>query len=225
MSKYNHYAQDLNEQFIKARDKFNALYEAYDRAKKAIKIADSIVVEKYVNEKATRRAQANNEFLIAKANLEQKNPEIWGEYLSAIDYLRSNLKQELDKAGAADSGAIDMSALELLKSGIMNASDYVAMVEKFNGNTTMKRIISKYATDASEKVSDFKERMNLYDVINMCMDEAEVVMSDFENLFFTSVTFGRIDLISKRVINWESSYNMSKDWETFDVVKAMVEQF
>lgn len=72
-----------------------------------------------------------------------------------IAALRKELAAEIDKAYSADPGQLDTATLELLKSGILRSGEYAKLLKAAQdaNNTTMQRIIGKYAADAAEAES------------------------------------------------------------------------
>lgn len=56
---------------------------------------------------------------------------------------------------------IDSNALELLKSGIMNVADYSAMLDRYSGNSTMLRLIGKYADELRQTITEASTRQQI----------------------------------------------------------------
>ena len=73
--------------------------------------------------------------------------------------LRKGLEKAVQKDGLANPEAIDANALELLKSGVLTVEDYSAFSEKYSGNSTMLKLVAKYALEASEKRTMSKTRL------------------------------------------------------------------
>lgn len=69
--------------------------------------------------------------------------------LDSLRVMRNGLVQDAVRRTAVNPEAVDVAALELLKSGIMRPTDYDAMLDKFGSNPTMTRLIAKYAEDAA----------------------------------------------------------------------------
>lgn len=100
-------------------------------------------------------------------------PEGKQRRIQALKDYRAELKAEMDKlAGAADAqalevrrtvesrfydkfyatpAALDMQAIELLKSGILNDKELVTLAGSFKGNATMQRICGTYMEKSSNE--------------------------------------------------------------------------
>lgn len=97
--------------------------------------------------------------------------------------LRAGLQKELRADGAASPDAIDGNALELLKSGIMTPDDYYALLDKYDNNPTMLRMIGKYAQDAADDMTDDRAaRGALLQVSQACKDGQSSVMRTWDGL-------------------------------------------
>lgn len=99
-------------------------------------------------------------------NSRDLTPEGKQKRIAALDAYRKELKGEMDKLAAAaneqalsvrktveqnfygkyhaTADAMDMQAMELLKSGILTDSELRTLAGRFNGNATMQRICGKY---------------------------------------------------------------------------------
>lgn len=153
MSKFNDYARKV--------DKIaQAIFAEYTEAENALKAAEA-QSRKYPQhhgavdyEYAARSARAQADLMEAKNKL-KKVQERMTAHNSDIAAIRKELAAALDAEYSADPAALDGSTLELLKSGILRDSEYVRLMNSAAeaGNTTMQRIIGKYAADAAEEVA------------------------------------------------------------------------
>lgn len=153
MSKFNDYAKRVDKI---ARD----IFAEYTEAENALKAAEAQSrkypqrhgVTDYEYAARSTRAQAN---LAEAKNKLKKVQERMVAHNSDIAAIRKELATALDAEYSADPAALDSSTLELLKSGILRDSEYVRLMNSAAeaGNTTMMRIIGKYAADAEEEVS------------------------------------------------------------------------
>ena len=93
-------------------------------------------------------AEAKNAYSVARHRMATKKTEIAA--------LKKELNAAIDDYYAADPEQMDEKTLELLKSGILSASEYTRLMNKAieSGNHTMARMIGKYATDAGEKIAE-----------------------------------------------------------------------
>ena len=78
-----------------------------------------------------------------------------GKVENQLRQLRREYAAELEGKYTVDPEKLNMQELELLKSGIMRPDEYKAMLEKeaAAGNSTMARLIAKYAAKEAEAVA------------------------------------------------------------------------
>ena len=182
-TKYNHYARDLQAAFLAARKEYADAYEKLQKAEADRAEASLWREEKYIGENAARKARAEADYLAAKAEFDAANNRVWGELNRQRAELRAGLQKELRADGAASPDAIDGNALELLKSGIMTPDDYYALLDKYDNNPTMLRMIGKYAQDAADDMTDDRAaRGALLQVSQACKDGQSSVMRTWDGL-------------------------------------------
>ena len=77
----------------------------------------------------------------------------FASHTSEIQAMRKDLAADLEKEYSVNPAALDSNTLELIKSGIMNAGEYMRLLKEAQaaGNHTMARMIGKYAADAAEE--------------------------------------------------------------------------
>lgn len=87
-------------------------------------------------------------------------------------------------SSTVDPDAIDANALELLKSGILTADDIFSMVNKYDSNLTMLRLISKTAKELADdkQHTDTKTRGLLYTLCNQIGNGKNSTMRNFDDL-------------------------------------------
>lgn len=68
---------------------------------------------------------------------------IWPEFNRRRAELRAALEHEVHSGTLASPDAVDPNGLELLKSGILSADDYYSLVDKYDDNPTMLRLVAK----------------------------------------------------------------------------------
>lgn len=149
MSKFNSYAKKLDEQ---ARAAFKAYRDAEAAYKKAEQKAreypqrHGMVDAQY----AAKSARAQADFLEAKQAYETAR-RTFRDSDRQFDGMRKELAAALNDAFSVDPAQLDGNTLELLKSGILNGSEYAKLLNeaKAANNPTMVRMIGKYAADAA----------------------------------------------------------------------------
>ena len=124
-----------------------ARYKAAEEARRSTPIRYGVVDAEY-QAKATRAEADFQEAKNARTMMQRNLPYKAREALAAI---RQEYVAEVQARFAVDPAKLDQASLELLKSGIMKPSEYRAMFDRAvkTGNTTMTRIISKYAAEAA----------------------------------------------------------------------------
>lgn len=103
------------------------------------------------------------------------------EYNSIYD----ELLQALVLDGTAKAQDVDLRAVTLMQSGVMDSADYRVMAAEYAENSTMRKLISKYAIEAGDAAQDRYERETLYNIGNECFNS----MSDILNAFGELVRF------------------------------------
>ena len=154
MSKFNSYARKLDdiakEAFTEYRTAYAAMKKAEQRAKEYPHKTGNVIAEY-----AVKSARAQADYTEAKAAYDKARRNFGAAQEKAIKDLRSELAAALDDAYSADPAALDSNTLELLKSGIMSASEYAKLMSAAQaaGNATMVRLIGKYAMDAADETA------------------------------------------------------------------------
>jgi len=161
MSKFNHYARELNEiatgAFKTFKEADKKLKEATDAINKYGRYGANIP-QGMAAEHARAKANyydAKDAFEAAKKGLSTNSEE--------IKTLRKNLVSAIDAENMANPAQLNTATLELLKSGILSANEYAHLLEqaKSEGNNTMVRLIGKYAADAAKNTQDSAQAMIL----------------------------------------------------------------
>ena len=155
MSNYNKYAQKFNEiakaAFAEAQKADDALTAAED-AKRQYPQRTGYGITPDYNVKA---AKAQAEYLEAEQQKRAVRDKMGYDYRNQVLKLREELQREIEADYRVKPEQIDTNALELLKSGIMSADEYAAMLQNAaaNNNYTMARLVGKYADDAAAEVA------------------------------------------------------------------------
>ncbi len=172
-TKYNHFAKELDSAFRTARSEYAAVYDELTKAKENASAAGLDAVKKQI---ATLQLQE------AEKKMRQETGRIWSVFDAKAAELRSALEKEVQTSNLADPSAIDSNAVELMKSGIMTADDYFTLAAKYDGNTTMLRLLSKYAADAAADEDNRKDRAALITLSRDCANGTGTTLRAWDDL-------------------------------------------
>ena len=146
MGKYVSYGNRVNEIAKKAFLKYQDAEARFQKAKSEFdrypKRNGPLVTPEYTAKSARAEADfitARQELIAAKSELENKNDD--------VAKIRKELASQLASDYAAKPDNVDTSTVELLKTGILDADEYLRLMNKAksDGNLTMSRVIAKYA--------------------------------------------------------------------------------
>lgn len=184
MSQYNKYAQRLDTAFKTAREEYMEAWNQLQAAQKANTDAQAWRAETYRGENDLRRQRAKAELLEAEHTFKATESRVWAEFDRQKDAIRRDLESEVRATSTVDPDAIDTNALELLKSGILTADDIFSMVNKYDSNLTMLRLISKTAKELADdkQHTDAKTRGLLYTLCNQIGNGKNSTMRNFDDL-------------------------------------------
>lgn len=183
MSKYNEYAQRLDVAFKTAREEYMEAWNQLQAAQKAERDAQAWRAETYRGENDLRRQRAKAELLEAEHTFKATESRVWAEFDRQKDAIRRELESDVRASSTVDPDAIDANALELLKSGILTADDVFSLVNKYDANVTMLRLISKHAKElADDKNTDAKTRGQLYVLCSQIGNGKNSTMRNFSDL-------------------------------------------
>ena len=183
MSQYNKYAQRLDTAFKTAREEYMEAWNQLQAAQKANTDAQAWRAETYRGENDLRRQQARAQLLEAEHTFRAAESRVWAEFDRQKDAIRRDLESKVRASSTVDPDAIDANALELLKSGILTADDVFSLVDKYDSNITMLRLISKTAKElADDKNTDAKTRGQLYVLCSQIGSGKDSTMRNFDDL-------------------------------------------
>ena len=183
MSKYNEYAQRLDVAFKTAREEYMEAWNQLQAAQKAERDAQAWRAETYRGENDLRRQRAKAELLEAEHTFKATESRVWAEFDRQKEATRRELESDVRASSTVDPDAIDANALELLKSGILTADDVFSLVNKYDANVTMLRLISKHAKElADDKNTDAKTRGQLYVLCSQIGNGKNSTMRNFSDL-------------------------------------------
>ena len=183
MSQYNKYAQRLDTAFKTAREEYMEAWNQLQAAQKAERDAQAWRAETYRGENDLRRQRAKAELLEAEHTFKATESRVWAEFDRQKEAIRRDLESDVRASSTVDPDAIDANALELLKSGILTADDVFSLVNKYDANVTMLRLISKHAKElADDKNTDAKTRGQLYVLCSQIGNGKNSTMRNFSDL-------------------------------------------
>ena len=184
MSQYNKYAQRLDTAFKTAREEYMEAWNQLQAAQKANTDAQAWRAETYRGENDLRRQRAKAELLEAEHTFKATESRVWAEFDRQKEAIRRDLESDVRASSTVDPDAIDANALELLKSGILTADDIISMVNKYDSNLTMLRLISKTAKELADdkQHTDAKTRGLLYTLCNQIGNGKNSTMRNFDDL-------------------------------------------
>lgn len=181
MSKYNHFAKELDAAFKTSRNAYAKVYFQYAQAERAAKDAQRRALDDTDYSYALRKAETEVVRVEKKELFEEARKNVW----SVFNSKRAELRAELEKAIAADCitdpAALDTNAVYLLDSGTMTAADYAAFAEKYDGNPTMLKLIAARAHAAAEGAEP-KERAALNQVYTECKDGTGAILRLWDDI-------------------------------------------
>lgn len=213
MSRYNHFARDLDIAFRAARDEYAAAYDNLEQARQADTDAKAWKPNDNEEDKRLRIATAELELNKADAAFKIAEARIWPSFDAKCKELRRELEKDVQKNSLANPDAIDANALELLKSGALTVEDFYSLSERYENNTTMLRVISKYALDASENADDTKDALALRILSDNCKTGMGTVLRAWNELEGVASYCSGRGGSSRSVTTPEHIISMGKWWE------------
>ena len=176
MSEFNHFAKELDAAFRAARSEYAAVYEELTKAKENASAAGLDAVKKQI---ATLQLQE------AEKKMRQETGRIWSVFDAKAAELRSALEKEVQASKCVDPTAVDAAGVELMKSGILTPDDYYSLAEKYDGNVTMLRLLSKYAADAATDADSRNDRVSLTVLSQECANGTGKTLKAWDDLMAT----------------------------------------
>lgn len=173
MSKYNSYARDLDASFKAARQEYVEAWNKLQAAKEA-----------RGNGSAMARQRAELRYQQAEMDFKEADARIWPKFNGLRADLRAALERDVRGGNLASPDAVDLSGLELMKSGILSADDFYSLAEKYDDNPTMLRFVAKYAKEAADDMDSTraKDRGALYQLAQVCGQGQSRTMREWDDL-------------------------------------------
>ena len=213
MTKYNVYAKQLDAAFRTARDEYAKSYAELQAAQQANEDAGAWRPDDDAANKQLRTATAALDLNRAAAEFKIAGGRIWAEFDVKCKELRKGLEKAVQKDGLANPEAIDANALELLKSGVLTVEDYSAFSEKYSGNSTMLKLVAKYALEASEKTDDVEDAAALRILSDNCKAGMGTVLRAWNELEGVASYCSGRGGSSRTAIDPTHIISMGKWWE------------
>lgn len=182
MTKYNVYAKQLDAAFRTARDEYAKSYAELQAAQQANEDAGAWRPDDDAANKQLRVATTALELNKAEAEFKITETKVWPEFDARCKELRKELEKDVQKDGLANPDAIDANTVELLKAGVLTVEDYYSLAERYEGNSTMLRLLGKYALDESIASGDIKEAAALRMLSDNCKNGAGAVLRAWNEL-------------------------------------------
>lgn len=182
MGKYSDFAMELDREFKAARDAYRVAYERWQAEK-----ADTARAKEWHENdtelvKNERIAYAQIYEARAEANFEDVAARVWPNFYRQADKLRSDLVKQMQQDSLVNPAAVDNNALELLRTGVLSAADYVAFANKYADNATMLKLIAHYAEEAAKNTENKTEAGTLNTIAITCKDGKSAVLRTWDDL-------------------------------------------
>lgn len=206
MSNYNSLARDLDRAYKAARDEYAAGYQKMQLAKETL-----------TDKKAAFKSGKATELDVNRATLAAKEAEtefnktsarVWKDFKNFRDGLRSTLENNLTANTTARPEDVDNNALELMKSGVLTPSDYVAFASKYDGNQTMLNLIGRYAKEAADATTG-ADATTLRGVVAACQNPKTAILQKWDEIAEAQNRFcGDRDNVTPQTV-----ISMGKEWD------------
>lgn len=182
MGKYNGWALAMDREFKAAREKYLDAYNRYKAAKDALDHAKDWREGDNDNVRTLRSERATLEFKEAQNSLDAVAESAWNGFYQQCNNMRADLVRIMQGNNVANPNAVDNNALELMKTGVLSAADYMAFANKYADNATMLKLIAHYAAEAAKSTDDKKEAATLQTVSFTCKDGLNATVRAWDEL-------------------------------------------
>lgn len=161
MSKYAIYAKRLDAAFKDARKQYTDAYNAVKEAEKGVEDTKNERDKFYIGEADLLREERTTALHRAEAAFRIVEEKIWPAFDVVRDELTEALKKSVQAGSTAAPEDIDANGLTLLQSGILRVDELEGLIDRYEDNTTMTRIIGQHCKAAAEKERDPEKRRRL----------------------------------------------------------------
>lgn len=222
MSKYDHYARELDVAFKAARAEYQEAASRLEAAKQEKSAAWEWFEEKYVGERGIRRQRADMELKVAQAEFDAAKQRIWPSFNNRRDELTRELAAEIKRDSLATPDAIDHDGLKLLESGVLNADDVANLAERYKTNPTMLKFVAKTANEMAAATDERADRTKLIAVAMNVSNGGSPVMQAWDDIVtLTKHCSGQNG--NRPFVSPEFVLNMAGHWE--ELSAAAIESF
>lgn len=173
MSKYNHFAKELDAAFRAARQEYEESWDKLQEAKDATGTGDAMA-----------RQYAELKCKQAEIDFKAAEERIWSEFNRRRAELRTSLEQEIRRGSLANPDAVDPNGMRLLESGTLSVDDYYSFLEKYDDNPTMLRFVAKYANETANDMdsTQAKDRTALHHLAHVCRNRQTGTLRAWDSL-------------------------------------------
>lgn len=202
MSKYAEYAKELDTAFRTAREAYETAQKKYEAVK-----------DKKTSGKTPKDVLSQNLEKEAWYIFKQERENIWKEFDLICADLKNKMQEEIETDNRANPDEVDNNAIDLMKSGILNANDYYGLVDKYADNGTMLRFIGTYAKEAATDATNRAEREALNVLAAECKNGVVKPLREWNELIdIANYCTGR-GLSGQRKTSTKHTTSMIQWWE------------
>ena len=150
-TKYNHYAQELDEIAKAAFERYKAAERNLKNARK--KVADN--PPRWGMDAATVAKLAAYKAELETATDEERRAR-WDldNEITKMEKVRNALRAEIDTNTVIKPEELDHNMMELLKAGVLNESDFRYHLESPDTTPSMRRVLCEYAKKTAQEIAD-----------------------------------------------------------------------
>ena len=161
MSFYKVYAVQLDHAFKEARTKYTEAYEALRAAEKRVEDAKHETDFYYKGDADLWREECAAKLKRAQNVFAHAGVETWEDFVREMEEIGKDLKSAFAKVNQARPEDIDRAGLELLNSGILTVDDLGALLDRYEDNPTMRRLIAQHVEKLLKDTKDTQTRREL----------------------------------------------------------------
>ena len=175
MSGYKMFADRLDYAFKEARTRYTEAYHLMLSKKR-----DMEDVQRNPSLADTFGMKAEYDYNQAKAAFKKAETAAWEDFEREMEEIGKDLKSAFAKVNQARPEDIDRAGLELLNSGILTVDDLGALLDRYEDNPTMRRLIAQHVEKLLKDTNDTQTRRELIAVRQKAV--ANDIMDAWKNL-------------------------------------------
>ena len=184
---YKDYFKELDEMAKAAFAEYSNAESAY---KAATERKNDTPVKQYCDPVyAAKAARAASDYAEAEQAFSSLKRRMQNDYPGKVDAIRKRLCNAIEADNMANPADIDPATMELLRSGILSASEFRKLMDtaQANGNRTMARIIGKAAMDAAEGKNDDEAASSRGVAYSSREHSGEAVLEAFDSMKYAFI--------------------------------------